>query len=56
MLCIVSRHIKKALFREVLVGQQNLAINRYINRFPKNKRWIVNLVETISDWYQVNSR
>ena len=55
--CVLSAVIpEKATFKDVLAGQQNSAINRYINSLPKNKRWVVSLVETISDWYQVDSR
>lgn len=31
-------------------------IDRYIKKLPKNKRWVVNLVGTISDWYKVDER
>jgi len=32
------------------------AIDHYIEKLPKNKRWVVNLVDTISDWYQVDQK
>lgn len=32
------------------------AIDRYIARLPKNKRWVVNLVDTIADWYKVDKK
>lgn len=32
------------------------AIDRYIAKLPKNKRWVVNLVDTISDWYKVDKK
>ncbi len=55
--CVLSAvNPEKAPIKEMLAGQQNSAINRYINNLPKNKRWVVDLVETISDWYQVDSR
>ena len=32
------------------------AIDRYVDNFPKNKRWVVNLVGTIADWYNVDEK
>ena len=32
------------------------AIDDYVARLPKNKRWVLDLVETISTWYKVDSR
>lgn len=32
------------------------AIDRYIEKLPENKRWVVNLVDTISEWYQVDQK
>jgi hypothetical protein len=32
------------------------AIEDYVARLPKNKRWVLDLVETISTWYKVDSR
>ncbi len=32
------------------------AIDRYVDNFPKNKRWVVNLVSTIADWYNVDEK
>ncbi len=29
-------------------------IDRYVNSLPKNKRWVVNLVDTVADWYHVD--
>jgi hypothetical protein len=31
-------------------------IDRYVNNLPKNKRWVVNLVDTVSDWYHVDKK
>jgi len=31
-------------------------IDRYVNKLPKNKRWVVNLVDTVSDWYHVDKK
>ncbi len=32
------------------------AIDDYVAKLPKNKRWVLDLVDTISDWYKVDSR
>ena len=32
------------------------AIDAYIASLPKNKRWVVDLVETIADWHKVDSK
>jgi soluble lytic murein transglycosylase-like protein len=32
------------------------AIEDYVARLPKSKRWVLDLVETISTWYKVDSR
>ena len=32
------------------------AIDTYIASLPKNKRWVVDLAQTIADWYKVDSK
>jgi len=32
------------------------AIDKYVASLPKNKRWVVDLVGTISDWYKVDPK
>ena len=32
------------------------AIDAYIDGLPKNKRWVVDLVQTIADWHKVDSK
>ena len=32
------------------------AIDAYMAKLPKNKRWVIDLVGTISDWYQVDEK
>lgn len=32
------------------------AIDRYIAKLPKSKRWVVDLVGTVSEWYQVDPK
>ncbi len=36
--------------------QGSPAIDAYIANLPKNKRWVVDLVETIADWHKVDSK
>ena len=36
--------------------QNSPAIDAYINRLPKNKRWMVDLVETIANWHKIDSK
>ena len=35
---------------------QSPKIDAYIQSLPKNKRWVVDLVGTIADWYQVDEK
>ena len=37
-------------------SQGSPAIDRFVTRLPKNKRWVVDLVDTIADWHKVDSR
>jgi soluble lytic murein transglycosylase-like protein len=39
---------------QYISGSQS--IDNYIAKLPKNKRWVVDLAETISDWYKVDSK
>lgn len=34
----------------------NQSIENYLAKLPKSKRWVVDLVGTISDWYQVDDK
>lgn len=45
---------EKAHFENLLTGEAE--IDRYIASLPKNKRWIVGLVDTISAWYKVDAK
>lgn len=31
-------------------------IDRYVSSLPKNKRWVIGLVDTVSDWYHVDRK
>ena len=37
-------------------SQGSPAIDRFVTSLPKNKRWVVDLVDTIADWHKVDSR
>lgn len=37
-------------------SQGSPAIDAYVAKLPKNKRWVVGLVDTIADWYKVDSK
>jgi soluble lytic murein transglycosylase-like protein len=37
-------------------SQGSPAIDKYVASLPKNKRWVVDLVDTISDWYKVDPK
>jgi soluble lytic murein transglycosylase-like protein len=39
---------------QYISGSQS--IDNYIAKLPKNKRWVVDLAETISEWYKVDSK
>ena len=41
---------------EYLAIKGSLGIDAYVASLPKNKRWVVNLVDTIADWYKVDSK
>ena len=45
---------EKARFENLLTGEAD--IDRYIASLPKNKRWVVGLVDTISAWYKVDAK
>ena len=36
--------------------QGSPAIDKFVTKLPKNKRWVVDLVDTIADWHKVDSR
>lgn len=45
---------EKARFESLLTGEAD--IDRYIASLPKNKRWVVGLVDTIAAWYKVDAK
>ena len=44
------------LVRKEDAVQNASTIEAYITHLPKNKRWMVNLVETIANWHKVDSK
>lgn len=49
---VAPEHAPAHLFAKV----ESPAIDAYIASLPKNKRWVVDLVETIADWHKVDSK
>jgi soluble lytic murein transglycosylase-like protein len=45
---------EKARFETLLTGEAD--IDRYIASLPKNKRWVLGLVDTIAAWYKVDAK
>lgn len=44
----------KAIFETMMTGEAT--IDRYIANLPKNKRWVLGLVDTIATWYKVDAK
>ena len=47
---------ERALANQYADAQGVQAIDDYVAKLPKNKRWVLDLVDTISTWYKVDSR
>ena len=47
---------EKATKTQYTLYQGSPAIDAYIAQLPKSKRWVVDLVGTISDWYKVDEK
>jgi soluble lytic murein transglycosylase-like protein len=41
---------------QVNIANGSPAIDAYIAKLPKNKQWVVDLVDTFADWYKVDSK
>lgn len=50
---VVPEHAPAPLYDKTIGAP---AIDAYIAKLPKNKRWVVDLVDTFADWYQVDSK
>jgi Transglycosylase SLT domain len=59
-LCVIEEvapeHAPVRLPDSALAKIESPAIDAYIASLPKNKRWVVDLVETIADWHKVDSK
>ncbi len=47
---------EKAFDQNQNMAAQSSHIDTYIQRMPKNKRWLVDLVATIASWYKVDEK
>lgn len=47
---------ERAPVRQYGYSQGSPAIDAYVAKLPKSKRWVVGLVDTIADWYKVDSK
>lgn len=53
--CVLAEvNPEKAIFQSLLTGEAE--IDRYIANLPKNKRWVLALVDTIATWYKVDAK
>ena len=56
-LCVLEAvEPEKAPVHQFEASQGSPAIDSYIASLPKSKRWVVGLVDTIADWYKVDSK
>jgi hypothetical protein len=56
-LCVLeSVEPEKAPVQKHNDSQGSPEIDKYVAKLPKNKRWVVDLVNTIADWYKVDSK
>ena len=53
---VVPEHAPARTQAGTLAKVDSPAIDAYIASLPKNKRWVVDLVETIADWHKVDSK
>jgi soluble lytic murein transglycosylase-like protein len=47
---------EKAPISKTLEAQVSPEIDRYVDNLPKNKRWVLRLVNSISKWYKVDAK
>ncbi len=47
---------ERAPVQQYVESQGSPAIDAYVAKLPKSKRWVVGLVDTIADWYNVDSK
>jgi soluble lytic murein transglycosylase-like protein len=56
-LCVLEAVVpEKGASHEFTASQGSPGIDSYVANLPKSKRWVVELVDTIADWYKVDSK
>jgi hypothetical protein len=56
--CVLQAVLPEKAPRPVVVADGSKAgnIDRYVEGLPEQKRWVVDLVETLSSWYRVDPK
>ncbi|MES2502718.1 MAG: transglycosylase SLT domain-containing protein [Pseudomonadota bacterium] len=55
-ICVLEAVAPARGFEQDYANGQSPKIDAYIASLPKNKRWVVDLVGTIADWYKVDEK
>ncbi len=55
-ICVLEAVAPEKGFEQDYADVQSPKIEAYIASLPKNKRWVVDLVGTIADWYKVDEK
>ena len=55
-ICVLEAVAPEKASRQEIANAQSPKIDAYIASLPKNKRWVVDLVGTIADWYKVDEK
>ena len=55
-ICVLESVAPEKASRQEIATAQSPKIDAYIASLPKNKRWVVDLVGTIADWYKVDEK
>ena len=55
-ICVLEAVAPEKATRQEIANAQSPKIDAYIASLPKNKRWVVDLVGTIADWYKVDEK
>lgn len=55
-ICVLEAVAPEKASTQDYANAQSPKIDAYIASLPKNKRWVVDLVGTISDWYKVDEK
>ncbi len=55
-ICVLEAVAPERGFEQDYANVQSPKIDAYIASLPKNKRWVVDLVGTIADWYKVDEK